>query len=49
MCKAGFARDDATCAVYPLIVGRPKMPGIVVGMDQKDLYVTLDPSVLINI
>merc|ERR1712182_115703 len=31
--------DDAPRAVFPSIVGRPKMPGIMVGMDQKDSYV----------
>ena len=36
MCKAGFAGDDAPRAVFPSIVGRPKMPGIMVGMDQKE-------------
>jgi len=39
MCKAGFAGDDAPRAVFPSIVGGPKMPGIMVGMDQKDSYV----------
>jgi len=39
MCKAGFAGDDAPRAVFPSIVGRAKMPGIMVGMDQKDAYV----------
>ncbi|CAE8629256.1 unnamed protein product [Polarella glacialis] len=39
MCKAGFAGDDAPRAVFPSIVGRPKMPGIMVGMDQKDSYI----------
>jgi actin beta/gamma 1 len=39
MCKAGFSGDDAPRAVFPSIVGRPKMPGIMVGMDQKDSYV----------
>merc|ERR1712194_899611 len=39
MCKAGFAGDDAPRADFPSIVGRPKMPGIMVGMDQKDSYV----------
>merc|ERR1712039_1094998 len=39
MCKAGFAGDDAPRAVFPSIVGRPKMPGIMGGMDQKDSYV----------
>ena len=38
MCKAGFAGDDAPRAVFPSIVGRPKMPGIMVGMDQKDRF-----------
>ena len=36
MCKAGFAGDDAPRAVFPSLVGRAKMPGIMVGMDQKD-------------
>jgi len=39
MCKAGFAGDDAPRAVFPSIVGRPKMPGIMVGMDSKNSYV----------
>jgi len=39
MVKAGFAGDDAPRAVFPSILGRPKMPGIMVGMDQKDSYV----------
>jgi actin beta/gamma 1 len=39
MCKAGFAGDYAPRAVFPSIVGRPKHPGIMVGMDQKDAYV----------
>jgi len=39
MCKAGFAGDDAPRALFPSIVGRPKHPGIMVGMDQKDAYV----------
>jgi actin beta/gamma 1 len=39
MCKAGFAGDDAPRAVFPSIVGCPKHPGIMVGMDQKDAYV----------
>jgi len=39
MCKAGIAGDDAPRSSFPSIVGRPKMPGIMVGMDQKDAYV----------
>ena len=37
--RLGFAGDDAPRAVFPSIVGRPKMRGIKVGMDQKDSYV----------
>ena len=36
MSKAGFAGDDAPKAVFPSVAGRPKMPGITEGMDQKD-------------
>jgi actin-related protein len=39
MCKAGFAGDDAPRAVFPSIVGRPKNPGIMVGMGEKDAYI----------
>jgi actin-related protein len=39
MCKSGFAGDDAPRAVFSTIVGRPKMPGIMVGLDQKEVYV----------
>lgn len=37
--RIGFAGDDEPRAVFPSVVGRPKMPGIMVGMDQKDSYV----------
>eukprot|EP01083_Nonionella_stella_P183656 664314_1 len=39
MMKAGFAGDYATRAVFPLIVGRPRHKGVMVGMGQKDCYV----------
>ena len=42
MCKAGFAGDDAPRADFPSIGDRPKMPGIMVGMNQKDSYVGND-------
>ncbi|XP_065892980.1 actin, cytoplasmic-like [Dysidea avara] len=35
MCKAGFAGDDAPRAVFPSIVGRPRL----VGMGLKDSYI----------
>jgi len=39
MCKAGIAGDDAPRSSFPSIIGRPKMPGIMVGMDDKDTYI----------
>jgi len=39
MCKAGIAGDDDPRAVFPSIVGRPRMPGIIIGADQKNCYV----------
>ena len=33
VCKAGFAGDDAPRAVFSSVVGRPKVPGIMVGLD----------------
>ena len=38
-CKAGFAGDDAPRSLFSTVVGRPKVPGIMVGFDQKDVYV----------
>lgn len=37
--KAGFSSDDAPKCIMPMIIGKPKAPGILVGMDQKDCYV----------
>ncbi|RVW66013.1 Actin-71 [Vitis vinifera] len=31
--------DDAPRAVFPSIVGRPRQPGVMVGMGQKDAYI----------
>jgi len=33
MIKAGIASDDAPRSYFPSIVGRPKMQGIMVGID----------------
>jgi len=38
-CKAGFAGDDAPRSVFSTVVGRPRVPGIMVGLDQKEVYV----------
>jgi len=39
MVKAGIAGDDAPRSYFSSIVGRPKMPGIMVGIDQRDSFV----------
>ena len=37
--KAGFSGDDAPRSVFNSIVGRPKIPGIIVGIDQNNVYI----------
>ncbi|KAH8836084.1 actin actin-like protein, partial [Flagelloscypha sp. PMI_526] len=37
--KAGFSSDDAPRAVFPSIVGRPRVQGPVIGLGEKDSYV----------
>lgn len=39
MIKAGISGEDAPRSYFPSIVGRPKQPGIMVGMDSKDTYI----------
>ena len=39
ICKCGFAGDFAPRSVFESVVGRPKMPGIQVGLDQKDVFI----------
>lgn len=39
MTKAGFAGDDAPRSVFPTIVGKCKMPSLMVSLDQRDVYV----------
>lgn len=39
MTKAGFAGDEAPKAIFPTVVGRPRLPGIIVGPEQKEVYV----------
>ena len=36
--KAGFAGDDAPKCYVPMIVGKPKDPTAMVGMEYKDFY-----------
>lgn len=39
MVKAGFAGDDTPRAVFPSIVGRPKVKNVLVGLGNKDAYI----------
>jgi len=36
--KAGLAGEDAPRAIFPSIVGRPKNPGVIIGVEAKDEY-----------
>ncbi len=31
--KAGFAGEDAPKVIIPTLIGRPKFPGVLIGMD----------------
>jgi actin-related protein len=37
--KAGFAGDDAPRAVFPSIIGRPRHTNVMIGMDNKRVYI----------
>lgn len=37
--KAGMGDDYTPRVVFPTIVGKPEKPNLMVGMDQKELYV----------
>jgi actin-related protein len=37
--KCGFAGDDAPRSIFRTIVGKPRVPGIMVGTDLRDTYV----------
>ena len=37
--KAGMSGEDCPRVVQPTLIGVPRMPGIMVGMDQKEYYV----------
>ena len=37
--KAGFSGEDGPRSVFSSVVGIPKMPGLLVGMEQKERYV----------
>ena len=36
--KAGFSGEDQPRAIFPSIVGRPKNPGVIIGVEAKDEY-----------
>lgn len=37
--KAGFSGEDAPRAIFPSIIGRPKNPGVLIGVEAKDEYI----------
>jgi actin len=37
--KGGFASDDAPKHVIPMVMGKPKSKGAMIGMDQKEWYI----------
>ena len=37
--KAGFASEHAPKYLTPMVIGKPKSAGILVGMDQKEFYI----------
>jgi Actin and related proteins len=37
--KCGFAGDDAPRSVFETVVGKPRVAGIMIGMDMRDAYV----------
>ncbi|OMJ90353.1 hypothetical protein SteCoe_7266 [Stentor coeruleus] len=37
--KCGFAGDDAPRSVFQTVVGKPRVSGIMIGMDMRDAYV----------
>jgi actin-related protein len=39
VCKIGFSGDDAPRSCFPTIVGKPKPQKLMVGMDEKDIFV----------
>ena len=39
MVKAGLAGEDTPRAVFPSIIGRPKHSGVMVGMNQKEVFI----------
>ena len=37
--ESGFAGDDAPRAVFPSLIGRPRQPGLLIGLGRKDSYI----------
>ena len=38
VCKAGFTGDDVPRSVFLSAVGQLKVPGIMIGVDQNEVY-----------
>jgi len=37
--KVGKAGEDVPRSIFPTLIGKPKTPGLMVGVDQKDVYI----------
>ncbi len=40
--KAGLSAEDAPRSQFPTVVGKPKLPSIMVGMEHRDSYIGED-------
>ena len=38
--KAGFSGEDGPRSIFSSVVGTPKMPGLLVGIELKERYIT---------
>ena len=47
--NAGFSENYSPHVIFPTIVGKPKNPNLMVGMDQKDFYVGNDAQAKLSL
>lgn len=41
-CKIGYASTDAPKSVFPTIVGKPRIPGVIIGTEHRDSFIGED-------
>lgn len=42
VCKIGYASTDAPKSAFPTIVGKPRIPGVIIGTEYKDSFIGED-------